>query len=100
MRKELVTIFLNSFSLIMIIKKFFCSFFFVLKFKYISEMAGLCSYNFTVGFLSRYPDIMSDGQNKIKGTYGNHFDIFYGYKNERWDYNYESSFPTNLLIIK
>ena len=46
-------------------------------------MAGLCSYNFTVGFLSRYPDIMSDGQNKIKGTYGSHFDLFLGYKNER-----------------
>ena len=46
-------------------------------------MAGLCSYNFTVGFLPEKPDIMSDGQNRIKGIYGSPWNSFYGYKNER-----------------
>ena len=46
-------------------------------------MAGLCFHNFTVGFIPKYPDIMSDGQNKLKGTIGHHIDSFFGYKNER-----------------
>ena len=46
-------------------------------------MAGICYYNFTVGFLSKYPDIMNDGQNKLKGILGEPYDQFLGYKNER-----------------
>ena len=46
-------------------------------------MAGVCFYNYTIGFLSRYPDILIDGQNKLKGTFGDHFDSFFGYKNQR-----------------
>ena len=46
-------------------------------------MAGLCHYNFTIGFISRYPDVMSDGRNKLKGTIGDHLNTFFGYKNER-----------------
>ena len=46
-------------------------------------MAGVCLYNFTVGMRSKIPDIMKDGQNRIKGRFGSHIDKFYGYKNER-----------------
>ena len=46
-------------------------------------MAGVCFYNFTVGYLSRYPDIMSDGPNKLKGRFGTPCNLFLGYKNER-----------------
>ena len=46
-------------------------------------MAGICYYNFTVGFVTKVPDIMSDGQNKLKGIFGIHYDNFFGYKNER-----------------
>ena len=46
-------------------------------------MAGLCFYNFTVGFYPQYPDLMSDGHNKLKGIFGHHVNSFYGYKNER-----------------
>ena len=46
-------------------------------------MAGVCLYNFTIGFVPRYPDIMSDGPNRIKGIYGTHWNSFLGYKNER-----------------
>ena len=63
-------------------------------------MAGLCSYNFTVGFYSLYPDIMNDGHNKLKGIFGHHVNSFYGYKNERWDCEYVCSLFGNLLIIK
>ena len=54
-------------------------------------MAGLCSYNFTVGFLSVYPHVMSDGQNQLRGTVGRQYNTFLGYKNERWDYEYVCS---------
>ena len=63
-------------------------------------MAGLCSYNFTVGFYPQNPDVMNDGHNKLKGGVGQPYDTFLGYKNERWDYGYESDLSTNLLIIK
>ena len=46
-------------------------------------MAGICSYNFTIGFIARNPDIMNDGPNKLQGTYGKYFDKFLDYKNER-----------------
>ena len=46
-------------------------------------MAGICSENFTIGFVSKYPDIMNDGENKLKGTVGVYFDKFYSYKNKR-----------------
>ena len=46
-------------------------------------MAGVCFYNFTVAFHSSYPDIMSDGPNKLQGTFGKYFDKFLGYKNAR-----------------
>ena len=46
-------------------------------------MAGLCSYNFTVGFRPKIPDVMSDGRNRLKGTFGIYLDDFFGYKNER-----------------
>lgn len=36
-------------------------------------MAGLCSYNFTVGFRPKNPDIVSDGQNGLKGEVGDYF---------------------------
>ena len=49
----------------------------------LSKMAGICYYNFTVGFVTKVPDIMSDGQNKLKGIFGIHYDNFFGYKNER-----------------
>ena len=48
-------------------------------------MAGLCSYNFTVGFVHKKNIIMNDGQNELKGIVGHHVNSFYGYKNERWD---------------
>ena len=48
-------------------------------------MAGLCFYNFTVGFYSQYPDVMSDGDNKLKGIVAHDANSFYGYKNKRWD---------------
>ena len=46
-------------------------------------MAGVCFYNFTVGFLYSYPDITNDRPNKLQGVYGDHLDLFLGYKNER-----------------
>ena len=46
-------------------------------------MAGVCLYNFTIGMRPKIPDIMKDGQNRIKGRLGSPIDLFYGYKNER-----------------
>ena len=46
-------------------------------------MAGICFYNFTVGFLAKVPDIMSDGPNKLKGILGDPYDTFLGYKKQR-----------------
>lgn len=46
-------------------------------------MAGICYYNFTIGFNPIYQDIKSDGQNKLKGIFGHDVDLFYGSKNER-----------------
>ena len=63
-------------------------------------MAGLCSYNFTVGFVHKKNIIMNDGQNELKGIVGHHVNSFYGYKNERWDCEYVCSLFANLLIIK
>ena len=46
-------------------------------------MAGVCSYNFTVGFGSKNPAIRNDGRNKLKEAVGDLWDKFLGYKNER-----------------
>lgn len=46
-------------------------------------MAGVCSYNFTVGFGSKNPAIRNDGQNKITDKVGDLYDSFFGYKNQR-----------------
>ena len=46
-------------------------------------MAGLCFYNFTIGYIHLNPDVMSDGQNQLKGTVGQPYNTFFGYKNER-----------------
>ena len=45
-------------------------------------MAGLCSYNFTVGFSPISMDILSDGEHKLEGIFGKLFDSFYSSKNE------------------
>ena len=47
------------------------------------KMAGVCSYNFTIGYLFRYPEVVNDGQNRLKGRFGSPIDLLYGYKNER-----------------
>ena len=52
------------------------------RFKYF-KMAGLCSYNFTVGFRIKKTDIRNDGKNKLQGLIGHHFDAFLGYKYKR-----------------
>ena len=46
-------------------------------------MAGVCFYNFTVGYLLRHQDIMSDGPNRLKGRMGSPWNSFLSYKNER-----------------
>ena len=46
-------------------------------------MAGVCLFNFTVGMRSKKPDVTNDGQHRLKGIFGQHFDNLYGYKDER-----------------
>ena len=46
-------------------------------------MAGLCFYNLTIGYRFKRPDITNNGQNRVKGSIGDIFDIFYDYKNKR-----------------